>query len=178
MNISVINELLESPAGYLISADTNPNRKSKAGESTQADLTPDKLPQNPNPWTKGGPTDLSFNTVPAKPHVFSPVITWVSYFKADAVETAENIRWDFGNLLGLVKPPKPHLVSGSMYFLPGTKRISMTVTDSKGRSSSFTREITVTAGPYAVVYWIAYALIGLTCLWVLRVIWRRVRRSA
>jgi ABC-type transport system involved in Fe-S cluster assembly fused permease/ATPase subunit len=63
-----------------------------------------------------------------------------------------------------------------MYFLPGTKKISMTVTDSKGRSSSITREITVTAGPYAVVYWIAYALVGLICLWILRVIWRRVQR--
>jgi len=176
LNISVINELLESPAGYLIRADTNPNRKSKEGDSAKADLTPDKLPQNPYPWTKGAPTDLSMNIVPLKPHVFSPVITWVSYFKADAVETAENIRWGFGNLLGLVKPPKPHLVSGSMYFLPGTKKISMTVTDSKGRSSSITREITVTAGPYAVVYWIAYALVGLICLWVLRVIWRRVQR--
>jgi len=175
MNISVINDLLESPAGYLISADANPNRKSKEGESAKFDLTPDKLPQNPNPWTKGAPTDLSMNIVPPKPHVFSPVITWVSYFKADAVETAENIRWDFGNVLGLVKPPKPHLVSGSMYFLPGTRRISMTVTDSQGRSSSITREITVSAGQYAFLYWIAYVVVALFGFWMIRLVWRRLK---
>jgi hypothetical protein len=116
------------------------------------------------------------NIIPAKPHVFSPVITWVSYFKADAVEMADNVSWDFGNLLGFVKPPKPNLASGSMYFLPGTKKISMTVTDSQGRSSSTIREITVTAGQYAFIYWIAYALVGLFCLWIIRLIWRRAKR--
>lgn len=176
MNISVITDLLESPPGYLINADANPNRKLREGEKAQPDLTRNKLPQNPNPWTQGAPTELSVNIIPAKPYVFSPVITWVSYFKADAVEMEDQVSWDFGNLLGLVKPPKPNLASGSMYFLPGTKKISMTVTDSQGRSSSITREIMVSAGQYGFIYWIAVALVGLFCLWIIKVIRRRATR--
>jgi hypothetical protein len=38
MNLSVISELLESPPGYLINADANPNRKFKDGEKAQPDL--------------------------------------------------------------------------------------------------------------------------------------------
>jgi len=64
-----------------------------------------------------------------------------------------------------------------MYFFPGNKQISMTVTDSQGRSATVTREFTVLAGRYAFAYWaVVLVLIGLIFLIIRKV--RTKRRAA
>ena len=69
--------------------------------------------------------------------------------------------------------PKKAFYGGIMYFLPGSKTITMTVTDSKGRSTTIKREFTVRAGRYAFAYGAAILVIcGIGVLVV-----RRIRRK-
>ena len=139
MNIQVIQDLLDSAEGYLIGVDTNPNRAPGPGETGQTDLNPDDLPANPRPWSDQPPTGLSIHVSPPHPKVFSPVIVWPGYWEADGIVSADAISCDFGAL----RRAKRAIATGTMYFLPGTKTITLTVTDSQGRSTSIRREIQV-----------------------------------
>jgi len=139
MNIQVIQNLLDSAPGYLIGADTNPNRAPGSAEPRQADLGPDDLPANPRPWSDQPPSGLSIHVIPPHPKVFSPVIVWPGYWEADSILGADAISWDFGAF----RRAKRAIATGTMFFLPGTKTITLTVTDSQGRSTSIRREIRV-----------------------------------
>jgi len=139
MNIEVIQDLLDSPEGHLIGVDTNPNRVPGSADTTRTDLTPDDLPANPRPWSDQAPSGLSMHIIPPHPKVFSPVIVWPGYWEADAIVRADAISWDFGTF----SRAKRAIATGTMFFLPGTKTITLTVTDSQGRSTSISREIRV-----------------------------------
>jgi hypothetical protein len=139
MNIQVIQDLLDSAPGYLIGVDTNPNRTPSSAETRQADLGPDDLPANPRPWSDRPPSELSIHVIPPHPKVLSPVIVWPGYWEADGIVRADAISWDFGAF----RRAKQAIATGTMFFLPGTKTITLTVTDSQGRSTSIRREIRV-----------------------------------
>jgi len=140
MNVAIVKGLLDSPKGYYIGVDTNPSRKLKEGEKRLADLSPQSMPKNPLPWMDGAPEDLSFQVIPARVRVFSPVIMWPGFWRSDDILLPDSIEWGFGNLFGGAKK----IATGTMYLLPGKKKITMTVTDGKGRTTSVSREITVT----------------------------------
>lgn len=142
MNIEAIEALMDSPEGYLIGVDTNPDRVFKKGEKAKPDISPADLPRNPNPWTGEAPKELDIHVIPPNPRVFSPVIAWVGYWQSDGIGLSDNVRWDFGGILGLFKKHK-NPAAGTMYFLPGTKTIEMTVTDAQGRSTTISRKIKV-----------------------------------
>ncbi len=172
VNIDIIKDLMNSPPGYYIGVDTNPHRILKEGESPKPDLTLEQLPRNPTPWTTGAPAELDIHVIPKDPHVFSPVIVWGGYWTSDAILRPDGASWDFGGIMGLMGPKKT-FYGGTMYFLPGNKEITMTVTDSQGRSSSITRKFTVQAGTYAFAYWAAVLVVG----GILLLIARRIRRK-
>jgi hypothetical protein len=153
VNIDIINNLMKSPPGYYMSVDTNPHRILKEGETPKQDLTLDQLPTNPKPWQTGPPAELAIHVIPNEPNVFSPVIVWGGYWTSDAILRPDGASWDFGGILGL-KGPKKAFYGGTMYFFPGKKQISMTVTDSRGRSTTISREFKVKAGKYAFAYWL------------------------
>jgi hypothetical protein len=142
MNIEVIDAIMNSPEGYLIGVDTNPNRVLKKGKTAQPDLSPDELPHNPSPWTEEAPSDLDLHIIPQNPRVFSPVIAWVGYWRSDGIGLSNSVKWHFGGVLDLIrKQQRP--AAGTMYFFPGRKTVKMTVTDEKGRSTTISREIRV-----------------------------------
>jgi hypothetical protein len=139
MNIEIIRGLLDSPEGYLIAVDTNPSRHLLPGQVARPDVKPEDLPPNPEPWSNEGPAELSIHIIPPNPKVFSPVIVWPGFWRSDAIVRDGAIRWDFG---GWARPKKA-IATGTMFFLPGTKTITVTVTDSQGRSTSISRELRV-----------------------------------
>lgn len=173
VNIDIIRDLMNSPAGYYISVDTNPHRVLKPGETAKPDLTLEQLPENPTPWTTGPPAELAMHVIPQDPQVFSPVIVWGGYWTSDSILKPNGASWDFGGILGLMGPKKA-FYGGTMYFLPGDKKISMTVTDSQGRSTTVYREFTVRAGRYAIAYW----LVGIVFCLLMVLIVRKVRRRS
>ena len=137
MNVDVIHGLLDSPKGYYISVDTNPNRKQKKAET---DLRAEEMPGNPTPWLEGGPRDLSFHIIPPKPRLFSPVIVWPAFWNSGDILLPEAISWNFG-IPGF---DSAKIATGTFFILPGNKTITMIVTDSKGRKTKVSREIEVT----------------------------------
>lgn len=140
MNVDIINSLLDSPMGYYISVDTNPNRKLKEGEKPKADLKAEDMPENPAPWINDGPRDLSFHVIPSKPRVFSPVIVWPAFWNSGDIIFSDGISWNFG----IPGSNTEKIATGTFFILPGKKNINMTVTDIKGRKTTVTREIEVT----------------------------------
>lgn len=138
-NLEIINGLLASPKGYYISVDTNPNRKLKKGEKPAADLKPEDMPKNPKPWVDGPPKDLSFHIIPGKARVFSPVIVWPALWNADDIIFSDNISWNFGVPGWNTKK----IATGTIFLVPGKKKITMTVTDSKGRTTTVSRTIRI-----------------------------------
>ena len=165
-------ELMSSAPGYYIGVDTNPHRVLKSGETAKPDLTFEQLPGNPTPWSKGPPSELAMHVIPPEPQVFSPVIVWGGYWTTDSILKPHGVSWDFGGILGLMGPKKA-FYGGTMYFLPGDKKISMTVNDSQGRSTTVTREFTVRAGRYAFAYW---GVVFVLCVLIVLVV-RKVRRK-
>jgi len=172
VNIDIIKSLMNSSPGHYTAVDTNPHRVLKPGETAKPDLTFEQLPENPTPWTTGPPAELAMHVIPPEPKVFSPVIVWGGYWTSDSILRPNGVSWDFGGILGL-KGPKEAFYGGTMYFLPGDKKISMTVTDSQGRSTTIAREFTVRAGRYALAYW---AVVLVLCALVVLVV-RKVRRK-
>ncbi len=140
MNLALVKGLLDSPKGYYIGVDTNPSRKLKEGEKRLADLAPQAMPKNPLPWLAGPPEDLSFQVIPSRVRVFSPVIMWPGFWRSDDIILPDSIQWRFGNILGGARK----IATGTMYFLPGKKKITMSVTDARGRTTTVSREIIVT----------------------------------
>jgi hypothetical protein len=140
MNVDIINGLLDSPKGYYISVNTNPNRKLKEGEKPKVDLEVEDMPENPTPWIKDGPRDLSFHVIPSKPRVFSPVIVWPAFWNSGDIIFPDSISWNFG----IPGSNTEKIATGTFFILPGKKNINMTVTDIKGRKTTITREIEVT----------------------------------
>jgi hypothetical protein len=140
MNLRIIQGLLDSPAGYLIGVNTNPSRKFKEGEEAKPDLPREAVPHNPDPWIDGPPTDLSMHIIPEKPRLFSPVIVWPTFWKADDVIMSDHISWKLGALGCTTKK----IATGTIFIIPGTKTITLSVTDRKGRTTSVQREIEVT----------------------------------
>jgi hypothetical protein len=140
MNVALVKGLLDSPPGYYIGVDTNPSRTLKEGEKRLADLAPRDMPKNPLPWMDGPPEGLSFQVIPDRVRVFSPVIMWPGFWRSDDIIMPDSIGWRYGNILGGARK----IATGTMYFLPGKKKISMSVTDARGRTTSVSREITVT----------------------------------
>ena len=122
----------------------------------------------------GPPSDLSLHLIPEQPKVFSPIIGWVGYWNSDAIMKPDGVSWEFGGLLGLTGPKK-NFYAGTMYFFPGNKTISLTITDSKGLSTTVSREVTVKAAELAFVYWLVpLVLILLTGL----VVWKVRKRNS
>jgi hypothetical protein len=140
MNIDILNGLLDSPKGYYLGVDTNPNRKRKEGQKPMADLTPKDMPRNPQPWMEDGPRDLSFHIIPSKVRVNSPVIVWPAFWYSDDILLPDSISWDFG----IPGSNSEKMVAVTSFTSPGKKKISMTVTDMKGRKTTVNREIEVT----------------------------------
>lgn len=176
VNIDIIRNLMNSPPGYYTGVDTNPHRVLKPGETAKPDLTLEQLPENPTPWTTGPPAELAMHVIPPEPKVFSPVIVWGGYWTSDGVLRPDGLSWDFGGILGLMGPKKT-FYGGTMYFLPGDKKISMTVTDSRGRSTTVYREFTVRAGRYAFAYWAVGIVLCLLVVLIVRKV-RRKRKTA
>jgi len=172
VNIDIIKDLMNSPPGYYTGVDTNPHRVLKPGETAKPDLTLEQLPENPTPWRTGPPAELAMHVIPPEPKVFSPVIVWGGYWTSDSVLKPDGVSWDFGGILGL-KGPKKAFYGGTMYFLPGDKKISMTVTDSQGRSTTVFREFTVRAGRYAFAYW----TVGIVLFLLIVLVVRKIRRK-
>jgi len=172
VNIDIIKDLMKSPPGYYIGVDSNPHRILKKGEAPKKDLTLDQLPVNPKPWQTGAPDELAMHVIPKEPKVFSPVIVWGGYWTSDAILKPDGASWNFGGILGLMGPKKT-FYGGTMYFFPGDKKISMTVTDSKGRSSTISRTFTVKAGKFAFAYWFGFIIFCALILLGIRYIWRR-----
>jgi hypothetical protein len=162
-NIDIAHKLLDSPAGYYISIDINPYRVLEPGDQRIPDLKPHQLPANPHPWQEKPPSDLDMHVIPAEPGVFSPVIAWSGFWTADAITHYDQVHWDFGGILDLLGY-KNGFYAGTMYLFPGKKTVSMSVTDSKGRTSTTEREITVVAGRYAVFYWLIPAVLLIAVL--------------
>jgi hypothetical protein len=139
INIDVARAILESPAGYYMSLDTNPHVAEEPREESRLDLTLAQLPTNPTPWQTDPPRDLSMHLIPQNVQVFSPVIAWVGYWTSDAITDYESIAWDFGGVVGLMGR-KHGFFSGTMYLLPGEKTITMSITDSQGRERTVERQ--------------------------------------
>ena len=176
VNIDIIKDLMNSPPGHYIGVDTNPHRVLKEDETPKPDLTSEQLPENPKPWHTGAPAELAMHVIPGEPKVFSPVIVWGGYWTSDAILKSDGASWDFGGILGLMGPKKT-FYGGTMYFLPGDKKISMTVTDSRGRSTTVSRKFTVRAGRYAFAYWGGVIIFCVLILLVIRYV-RRKRKTA
>ena len=172
MNRDIITSMMKTPAGHLINVDTNPNRRNKLEKGDAESM---QFPPNPSPWLDKAPTDLSMHLLPAKAQVFSPVIGWVGYWKGSEIMGPTNVIWDFGGLLGLLGP-KNDFFSGTMYFFPGIKSISLTVSDAMGRTSSISRDIEIEAGQYIYLYWLLAALALILMIFVFRRIFRRSKK--
>lgn len=140
MNVEIINGLLDSPKGYYISVDANPNKKLGKGMNPKPDLKPEDMPKNPKPWMSTAPSDLSFQIIPPRVKVFSPVIVWPSYWNSDFIIFPDGISWNFG----VPGWNTSKVATGTIFLIPGKKTITMTVTDSKGRTTTVSREIIVT----------------------------------
>jgi hypothetical protein len=140
IHLRVIHGLLDSPMGYFIGVDTNPDRRFKENEEAAPDLPRDKLPRNPNPWLEGPPAELSMHIIPEKPRIFSPVIVWPAFWKANDFVIADQISWKLGALGCTTRK----IATGTIFIIPGSKTITLSVTDSEGRTSSVQREIEVT----------------------------------
>lgn len=140
MNIDIINGLLDSPKGYYMSVDTNPNRKLKKGEKAGKDLTPADMPRAPKPMLEGPPKDLSFHIIPSTARIFSPVIVWPGFWRTDDIIFAENISWNFG--IPFWNTNK--IATGTIFLIPGNRTIKMTVTDSQGRKTTVKRKVRIT----------------------------------
>jgi len=150
INCGIIEDLLATPEGLLIKSDGNPHGLEANKKSSVKDISPQEFPSNPHLWQSGPPSDLSILLLPDKARIFSPVIAWVGYWKSDAIMKPHNVRWKFGGLLGLLGSRKGFF-SGTMYFLPGNKTISLTMTDNKGRSTTVSRKIYITGDRRALL---------------------------
>jgi hypothetical protein len=145
VNLRILSTLLASPDGYYIATNRNPHRSRFPAVPHRADLDPDDLPVNPRPWTDGPPRDLCFEVFPSRPRIFSPVIVWRGHAVGEGINRGEDIRWRFGSFIGRVnRKLRRGGASGTVYMIPGTKEIRMTVTDRHGRSSFVTRKVRVT----------------------------------
>jgi hypothetical protein len=172
MNINIISTILNSPPGHLIKVDSNPHGTRKKDGSEITLMTPEQFPPNPNPWSNQAPSDLSFHLLPDKPRVFSPVIGWVGYWHSNAIMRPNDVIWDFGGILGLLGP-KSEFYSGTMYFFPGTRTISLTIRDNQGRSTIVSRQIEITAGSLIYFYWLALFLLVLLGYFTVRKLLRK-----
>ena len=172
MNIDTITSIMKSPAGHLIKVDTNPHRKQLNSETAVSNPTPEQFPANPDPWLNKAPVDLSMHLLPDKAQVFSTVIGWVGSWTSDAILRSTDVWWDFGGVLGMLGA-KNEFYSGTMYFFPGKKTISLTVKDSQGRSTSVSREIEISAGRFVYFYGFMLLLLTLLIIFVGRKLFRR-----
>lgn len=144
VNRQIIMELLNSKPDYYIATNTNPFRDKNQRVTKQPDLDPNDLPANPRPWVDGAPEDLLFEFIPPNPRVFSPMIVWRGHFVSEGIAQISDISWKFGNLLEKIFPKmRSGPATGTMFLLPGTKTIRMTVTDRHGRKSTVERKVKV-----------------------------------
>jgi hypothetical protein len=145
VNGQIISNLLHSPPAYYIATNTNPFREEHAGIPKQPDLPVGELPANPRPWIDGPPRDLFMEIVPPTPRIFSPVLVWRGHSVSEGIARIADFSWSFGNLMEKILPKtRKGPATGTMYMIPGTKTIRMTVTDRYGRKSSVERKIRVT----------------------------------
>ena len=172
MLVDVIEKILESPPGHLMGVDANPHGEGDR-RGAAVDLTADDVPANPTPWVDGAPTDLDIHVIPDHVRVLSPVIAWTGRWRSDAILTPASFQWQFGSVLERIRGGGSNVVAGTMYLFPGEKTITLTVTDSQGRTTSISRQITVHAG---ALYWIAVVAIALGLIALVYLIFRLVRR--
>lgn len=118
MNVGIINRLLNSPAGYLIAVDGNPNRQREVKEIT----------------------NVSIQVIPDAIRAGSMVMVWPGYWDIDLVVRPDGVTYDFGD----GTPAVTRLATNHVYMEPGTYSISMTVKDATGRTGVAKRTITVT----------------------------------
>jgi hypothetical protein len=118
MNIGIINRLLNSPTGYLISVDGNPNRKREVKEIT----------------------NVSIQVIPDAVREGSMVMVWPGYWDTDLVIRPDGVTYDFGD----GTPAVTRLATNHVYMQAGTFTISMTVKDARGRTGVAKRTVTVT----------------------------------
>ncbi len=145
VNRQIITSLLHSPPAYFIATNTNPFRGEIPGVPRQPDLRLEELPVNPRPWVEGAPEDLLFEVVPPTPRILSPVIVWRGHFVSEGIARIPDIAWSFGSLMEKLLPKtRKGPATGTIYLIPGTKTIRMTVTDRHGRQSSVARKVRVT----------------------------------
>lgn len=162
INIDIIESLLDSSPGYFIAVDGNPNRVRTDGDAVLPDLTPEQLPAAPENWESRPPSALEMQVIPDSPRVFSPVVFWGGYWKNEGI--IDGLTWQLGGISGLLLGPQKTLFGKTLYLFPGKKTISMTVTNSQGKSSTLSREITVVAGKFALLYYAAGLLLAALAL--------------
>lgn len=145
VNRQIISRLLHSAPRYYIATNTNPCRREHPDIPRQPDIGVDEFPLNPRPWVEGPPKDLYFEMIPDRARIFSPILVWRSHFVCEGIARTTAVTWSFGNLMEKVFPKsRTNPATGTIYLLPGTKTIRMTVTDRHGRQSSVERKIKVT----------------------------------
>lgn len=118
MNIRIINRLLNSPAGYLIAVDGNPNRKRDIKEIT----------------------NVAIQVIPDSIKAGSMVMVWPGFWDVDMVIRPDGVTYDFGD----GTPEVTRLATNHVYLKEGTYTITMTVKDARGRTGVAKRTITVT----------------------------------
>lgn len=144
-NRQIISNLLHSPQRYYIATNTNPCREEHPDIPRQPDIGVEEFPVNPRPWVEGPPKDLYFEMIPGTARILSPIVVWRSHFVCEGIARTTAVTWSFGNLMEKLFPKsRISPATGTIYLLPGTKTIRMTVTDRHGRQSPVERKIKVT----------------------------------
>ena len=119
MNIDVIKKLLDSPAGYLMAVDGNPNSARDVKVIS----------------------DVSIEVFPTTLKAGSMVIAWPGMWNSNLMIRPDGFVYDFGDRTPAVVDK---VATGHVYQKPGTYTITITATDIAGRTGKASQQVTVT----------------------------------
>ena len=119
MNIDVIRKLLDSPAGYPMAVDGNPNKDRDVKVIS----------------------DVSIEVFPTTLKAGSMVIAWPGMWNSNLIIRPDGFAYDFGDR---TPPVVDKVATGHVYQKPGTYTITITATDIAGRSGKASQQVTVT----------------------------------
>jgi hypothetical protein len=118
MNIDIIRKLLDSPPGYLLAVDGNPNLKRAVKNIS----------------------DVSVEVLPTTIKAGSLIVVWPGLWNGNMVIRTDGIVYDLGDNT----PTAAKVATAHVYQKPGTYTVTMTVTDTAGRRGTAKQTVEVT----------------------------------